>query len=313
MKLTLIKQDFLYFLYSKKMYIFILLGLILMLAPIFVNWINLNILTDEVNRNIVFYYESGFTLEEAFSQGFVYEVLPDGSYLIENPLLFNLARAQGILDSMSLQNLMGTILEFSSASFPFLFGIVGVAFAQKDLKNNMLKVRGVRFNRENLLISKSVSLFLITTMLLLCSFILAFLTSYLFSSFLKLPFDFPMYQVDNIFYFSPPNIIQFIFPWLLSLLYSFIGFGLFNVLSNGFAALVIIIGYSYIMPNLGRFSLNNSVSYISNKVFDYNATIVMLEQYETNILLSLLVIIFILALSLLSVLYAWSKKSMYSF
>jgi ABC-2 type transport system permease protein len=258
--------------------------------------------------------EQGANVQEELENEFSIEVFQDGLFsssgTIDNPLAYYFDLTKKLTFAASPKYTLSQMLEFSfMIALPLLLGLIGLILGACDYSNKTIKIKGVRFSLVNRFLAKQMTLFLSTLFVFALALVVSMILGRLMFAQLGQVIELHEYlsslPVKNIF-------LQLLFAYAIGFVFAEIGytFGLaFKRTSVGIAAIFV---YIYIVPNLGKFDLKNSIQYMGSLVYNFYG-VVSIGEYtaSTTTTSSMLVIAGIFMLSVIVGFFIMRNRSNY--
>ena len=140
------KNEFLYLIYSKKIFLFFL---VLLAVTIFNTYTNIQALQDgyaQYQNTKQMYISQGDNIDEQMKKELhvTEKKRSDGTVemTVDNPLKYDFEQVGKLLNAIKPKNLLVSILEMITFLFgPFIFSLFGVLLATYDYKNKTIKIK----------------------------------------------------------------------------------------------------------------------------------------------------------------------------
>ena len=284
-----VKQELSYNIYSKLSF-----NLVLVLTTLFslMSLLNIAAVNDihlQYQNSLRFHEEEGVDIETYLAMDYSFEDNGDGSYTVTNPLRFDQERLRRHLFASHPAGLIGYLLESSIVLFPLIFATLGLVTAVSDFKYRTIKIKTVRLKKRYLGISKQVSLLLSSFVIFTASLLFAYLIGIFAWEILIDPTLLNEFPIENL-PSSSSVITRLAFGYFLVLFYTIIGYSLGIIFKNILVGIISISVYHFILPNLGIFSVRNSIFYLKHRLFDFYGAVAMEAPLETNLAVALIVL-----------------------
>lgn len=302
-----LEEELKYIYFSKVFYTILITLIFFFLVILFMNYQSVVDINNQYSASIEYYKENNLDIEEDLSQNYSIIKEKEGN-TIENPLAYYKSILGQFIYAASPQYTSSQLLEASIIIFPAVFGLFGLFVGSYDLKYKTVKIKGVRFSRLNYALSKQLALLIgsitILTIGLIVSIIFGKIMFVLLRNNINLePFTVILQKRDLI-----PKII---FGYVMSILYTKIGYTLGLFFKNIAVGIVVIIGYVYIVPNLGKFDLKNSIQLLAIKVFDFYGIVSVDKYHETKTIYSIFIILVTFIILSIIEYFTIKNRSMY--
>lgn len=301
-----LKQEFQYGIYSKT-YLFILLFLISLFSII--SFINFHAVTDSYSDflyTVNYYEENNLKIEEDLEKDYSFSEEGD---LIENPIAYSAERVSRYIYSASPKYAGIQFLEASFSFFPIVFGMLGLSVAEFDYKYKTIKTKSVRENKGNIGLAKQISLAISSFFILISSLLISYVTNFYFYYQIvkKIPItEFNFFNIES----NNNMFLGFIFAYIISIIFSIIGYTLGILFKNIYVGIVFLSIYNFIIPNLGVFDFKNSLYYIGNKIYNFYGVVDLESAAEaTTLSISILILLCMLIIPFIVNIFIVTKRS----
>ena len=105
--------------------------------------------------------------------------------------------------------------------------------------------------------------------------------------------------------------LKLVFAYLIGIFYAKIGYTFGLLFKNIVVGIVTIIGYVYLVPNLGAYDLKNSIYLLAIKTFDFYGVVSIDKVHDTPIIYAIFIVLFILIIFSIVDIYIIKNRSMY--
>jgi hypothetical protein len=279
MKLKTIRNEILYLLYSKKIFIFLII-LFVALTICNCNEVNLlqhsykeylsveNYYIKQGDKNIQKYLNKDLNITHQESNGATITN-------VDNPLKYNFMLVGGYFKTLKPNNMTISLLELLTFFLgPFIFGLFGVLLATYDFKYKTIKLKSLQQSwSKNVLTKLLISIVCTATLI-----IFLFAISQLVSNFIYIYAN-TIIPNSKQFTISDQNIranriaIELLISIFICSMFSIIGFTLGLIFKSSTAPIIILAVYNFALPNLGKYDLKNLLSIIGHKYFEFDSNV----------------------------------------
>lgn len=294
-----IRSELLYELYSKK--IFILLLIVFGLSFINLMSLNKNISTNYelFKKTTNEYIEQNINIEEELKKEANIVELENGGNIIKNVIRYDYDNLVKSIESLHPSRIVNSTLSYLTFIYiPIIFGIYGILIASYDRKYKTWKIKAILNNIKTKIIAKQISLIFITILSIMISLLGIYIVSIFMYKNISNNNQFIQFIQENISYDIGSIVLQILFSTLIAILFSNIGFFM-GVISNSslFPSILLMI-YSLLIPNLGVYDLKNIIINTGSRLFQFNGMFqlansvgtISYSQYLFWILISIIII-----------------------
>ncbi|MGG4013043.1 ABC transporter permease [Bacillus smithii] len=260
-------------------------------------------------RTIKEYKELGIDINEALNTPVDIEKSETGNEgkaeVVSNILRFDYDNVALSLNNMQPERIVTHTLEWLTfLFFPFIFTVYGIYIATYDTKYKTIKVKAVKKNWNQILLSKQLSIYMISTCIIAVVLILNYIVGTILYNHISQKIPVEEFQLSSL----PEDnnvVLQVLLSLFICFFFSTLGFYL-GILFKGFIApTIIFLVYNFIVPVLTKFDLRNMVSILGHEVFDFHSSFKLFEPIQMPTHLALIsLIVFLILSSIISYLIA---------
>lgn len=223
--------------------------------------------------NTVKHYETeGMDVQKALNSSPDIQVTTeeDGTIVTEvnNVILYDYNNVAHSIFIMKPDKIVTQTLEWMSFVFyPFIFTVYGIYMATYDLKYKTIKLRAVQDEWKDILLSKLLSSFLATIIMITASLVVSYLFGLVFYK--MIDNSIPINEFKFVLQTEHNVILQFLLSIFICLFFLMIGFYLGLIFKGFMVPTIIFVIYNFIVPVLGKYDIRNIISILGHKVFDF--------------------------------------------
>lgn len=306
-----IEQELRYGLNSKIYVITLIFLSILFGIILFLNFSSVTDLHTEYKSALNYYENNNLDIEEDLANDYSVETTENGG-LITNPVAYYKDTISRYIYAASPDYRLTQLLESSVLYFPIVFGILGLFVATNDFRFKTIKVRTVRLSKVKLGLVKQISLAISSLIILILALLVAYLAGELMYQYLIGQIPVKDFAISSEAITSSSSIFsKFILAYVIALIFVEIGYTLGILFKNMYVGLILIIVYTFILPNLGVYDLKNSIFYFASKIFDFYGVVNIEVTEHTGFGSSLITILLTLVLAIFINNFVMKKRSSY--
>ncbi|MCM3217789.1 hypothetical protein ABER75_10910 [Niallia taxi] len=306
-----IEQEIKYGLKSKIYYTMSIFLLILFGVILYINYTAVTDSYSEYEYTLNYYQKNNLDVEEDLNAEYNVETNLEGG-LISNPIAYYKNTISRNIFAASSEYRLSQLLESSFLYFPIVFGVVGLLFSTNDYRYKTIKLRTVRINKRQWGAAKQLSLAISSLVILLAALTLAYIAGEFQFRYLENKIPIKEFAIDSSIYTSSsPVLLKIIFAYGIALFFAEIGYTLGILFKNIYVGLIIVIVYTFVLPNFGTYDLKNSIFFFGNKIFDFYGVVTIELVENTKFISSFLIILFTFLISILINYILLIKRSSY--
>lgn len=275
-----------YLVYSKT---FIIITVILCACYSVMLFMNYNSVTDSYASYVHCkeYYEENNIQEEG--ESYDMEVNEDGSVTVSNPIVYYEKIVGQYMFASSPKYTLTQMMEVAIIIFPLLFGVLGLIASTYDYKYKTIKNKLIRLTKNEYLISKNISLVIISLASIVISLIYAKIAGHIMFNMLKQAFPYKEFDYTS---FMVGNIgLKFITVMLMAICYLEIGFLLGIAFKNTLIGTVIVAVYSLLCRDMFKYDLNNAFTQLFRNIFENYGVVTISPNNEITTFLAITIIL----------------------
>ena len=278
--------------YSKVILALILALFFTTILILFMNYKDITMSYQDYNR-IVDMYENEEDMTEDLENGNYNLKEKNGSYVVENPLLYYNKQISKSLFVISPKYILTQMLEAGIIFFPIIFGIFGLILGSSDYRNKTIKNKVSRIGKKKFYFSKFFVSILIIFFLLLFFMIFSKMAGTIVYNEICNKIPIKDFKIENL-PISSNIFLKFSFSFLISILYSSIGMFIGVITKGTIFGVFSIVAYAYAVPTFSKFDLKNSYYFIMEQLSDFYGVINISDIKESSLLISMTIILGIL-------------------
>ena len=266
-----IRQELLYSFHSKQITVMILFLALLFCGVLYLNYFSATDDYDNFQKDMAFQVSSGQDIQALLNGN--YSIQTDGnSVTVNNPLKYDKVTLEQALYAASPSYALNMLFESALITFPFIFTILGQLIATSDIKNKTIKIKTVRQSRFQFGVCKQFSVIIITIIVLFIALAIAFLFGLILYQMLQSQIPFNEFDIFR-FVAHSSILLKILYGVGLSIFFSEIGYSLGFLFKNAYVGIIVIGVYTYIIPDLGKYDVKNSMNYLSSRIYEFYGTV----------------------------------------
>lgn len=301
-KLKMLKNEVLYLLYSKIIFIFFvaLMGVLLLNAYGTVHALKSAAKHFESTKQ--YYIKQGEDIEQVLKQDLNVKQEQDigGGIVtyVDNPLRYDFEEVSRILSQLRPKNLSISILEMLTFLFgPFIFGLLGILLSTYDFRYKTVKVKSLKQSwRRNILIKQIVNVASVAVFVVGLFLVSRVLSEAIFAYAKSTVSNVNQYPLPEDAVLQSSVFTKLLVSIFIGVLFSIIGFSFGLVFKSATPPMVILAVYHFFVPSLGKYDLKNLVSVTGHRFFEFNSDLFCLFQpVKVNSIIAIGILLLIVA------------------
>lgn len=230
--------------------------------------------------------------------------------VVENVLKYDYEQFIHSLHLMEPTQTISTTLEWMGFIFyPLVFGLYAIYLSTYDVKYKTMKIKAVRYQWNDVLFSKQLSLYVIILLLIPILSLISYIASHILYSAISNDISVQLftYKASN----EHSILLQFMFvictSWLFSTLVFYLGSLCRSFILSGIKYMI----YFLLIPNLGVFDLKNMIANLALHLFSFEGNYQLFVPIPVNIITILISISLLFYLSSLMTYTIVKRQSKY--
>ena len=274
--ITCLKGELRYLLYSKVFFVVLLVLILSLGVACFINYSDTLEMYSEYNWRLERAIEEGEDVETLLTEGFEVTTENAGflatSTQVMNPLPYFKQMFEQKLFASSPKYAVTQATEVYIILLPFIFGIFGMMLGAYEYGNRIIKVKGVRFSRSQLMVSKHLGLFIVT----LTAFLIPLVISPVMAGFAYTLIGQTIDVQAHYQVFALNSVgMKLFYSWALGFLFAETGFTLGLLFRRVSPGIVILVAYLMFLPPLGKFDPKSALDLLGSKIYDFLGSVSM--------------------------------------
>ncbi|EKF33963.1 ABC transporter permease [Bacillus xiamenensis] len=297
----LMKKEFLYQYYAKTFLILFIPLMLISLWNVYAQFETTKSNYAQYVKTETEYKELGIDIKKALTMPVKIEegeLAGAEGEVVENVLKYDYEQFIQSLHLMEPTQAISTNLEWMGFIFyPLAFGLYAIYLSTYDIKHKTMKIKAVRYQWNDVLFSKQLSLYVIILLFIPMICLISYMASHLFYSAISQDISVQLFTYQDKTEHS--ILLQLMFVVCISWLFSTIVFYLGSLSRSFILSVVIYMVYFLLIPNLGVFDLKNMIANLALHLFSFKG------NYQLFVPIPISITAILICLSLLLILLSF--------